>query len=119
MWQAFKAFDTPVNTYQLGEEAESESAVQEIAIEKPLSLNQIRRETVIDTLKKYQVKRSIDLGCGEGNLVSLLAKDPFFDKIGGMDGEHPLLADRQFVRKWNHQKKSESSYHEYRQARAD
>ena len=28
--------------------------------------------------------------------------------------EHPLLADRQFVRKWNHQKKSESSYHEYR-----
>ncbi len=77
---------------QLGEEAEtSESAVQEIAIEKPLSLNQIRRETVIDTLKKYQAKCSIDLGCGEGKLVSLLAKDPFFDKIGGMDVSYRSL----------------------------
>jgi 3' terminal RNA ribose 2'-O-methyltransferase Hen1 len=77
---------------QLGEEAETpESAVQEIAIEKPLSLNQIRRETVIDTLKKYQAKCSIDLGCGEGKLVSLLAKDPFFDKIGGMDVSYRSL----------------------------
>jgi 3' terminal RNA ribose 2'-O-methyltransferase Hen1 len=79
---------------QLGEESETpESAVQEVEIgqsphfvnEKPLSLNQIRHKTVIDTLKKYQAKRSIDLGCGEGKLVSLLAKDHFFDKIGGMD----------------------------------
>ena len=56
-----------------------------------VSLNQIRRETVIDTLKKYQAKRSIDLGCGEGKLVSLLAKDPFFDKIGGMDVSYRSL----------------------------
>lgn len=71
---------------QLGADDEAaELAVQEIAIEKTISLNQIRQETVVATLKRYQAKSSIDLGCGEGKLVSLLAKDPFFEQIGGMD----------------------------------
>jgi 3' terminal RNA ribose 2'-O-methyltransferase Hen1 len=70
---------------QLGAEESPELAVEEIAIEKPISLNQVRQETVLATLKKYQAKRSIDLGCGEGKLIALLAKDNFFEQIGGMD----------------------------------
>jgi 3' terminal RNA ribose 2'-O-methyltransferase Hen1 len=70
---------------QLGAEELPELAVEEVAIEKPISLNQVRQETVLATLKKYQAKRSIDLGCGEGKLITLLAKDNFFEQIGGMD----------------------------------
>ena len=59
---------------QLGEEAETpESAVQEIAIEKPLSLNQIRRETVIDTLKKYRLSRLYGVNgvkCSDSGILS-------------------------------------------------
>lgn len=77
---------------QLGAEEEPlELDVQEVAIEKPMSLDRIRRETVIATLKKHQAKRAIDLGCGEGKLISLLAKDIFFDKIGGMDVSYRSL----------------------------
>ncbi len=70
---------------QLGAEELPELAVAEVAIEKPISLNQVRHETIVATLKKHQAKRSIDLGCGEGKLVALLAKDNFFEQIGGMD----------------------------------
>jgi 3' terminal RNA ribose 2'-O-methyltransferase Hen1 len=73
------------------DEAAAELEVQEVAIEKPISLNQVRHETVVATLKKYQAKRSIDLGCGEGKLISLLAKDRFFEKIGGMDVSYRSL----------------------------
>jgi 3' terminal RNA ribose 2'-O-methyltransferase Hen1 len=69
----------------------AESEVQEKAIEKTISLNQIRQEKIVTTLKKYQAKRSIDLGCGEGKLLRLLAKDTFFDKIGGMDASYRSL----------------------------
>jgi 3' terminal RNA ribose 2'-O-methyltransferase Hen1 len=70
---------------QLGAEELPELVVEEAVIEKAISLNQVRQETVLATLKKYQVKRSIDLGCGEGKLIALLAKDNFFEQIGGMD----------------------------------
>jgi 3' terminal RNA ribose 2'-O-methyltransferase Hen1 len=70
---------------QLGAEELPELVVEEVAIEKPISLNQVRHETIVATLKKYQAKRSIDLGCGEGKLIALLAKDNFFEQIGGMD----------------------------------
>jgi 3' terminal RNA ribose 2'-O-methyltransferase Hen1 len=77
---------------QLGADDEAaELEVQEVAIEKPISLNQVRQETVVATLKRYQAKRSIDLGCGEGKLIRLLAKDTFFEKIGGMDVSYRSL----------------------------
>ncbi|MGV0025303.1 3' terminal RNA ribose 2'-O-methyltransferase Hen1 [Phormidesmis priestleyi] len=53
--------------------------------EKPISLNQIRYETIVAQLKKLHAKRVIDLGCGEGKLVAQLAKDLFFEQIAGMD----------------------------------
>ena len=59
--------------------------------EKPISLNQIRYEAVIASLKKSHAKRVIDLGCGEGKLLVQLAKDPFFEQIAGMDVSHRSL----------------------------
>ncbi len=74
-----------------GAEEVVESEVQEVAIEKSMSLDRIRRETVIETLKKHQAKNAIDLGCGEGKLISLLAKDIFFDRVAGMDVSYRSL----------------------------
>ena len=65
---------------------------QEINIEKSFSLNQQRLQTVTATLKQCNVKRVIDLGCGEGNnLLQVLAKDPFFEQIAGMDVSYRSL----------------------------
>ncbi|MGG6270385.1 3' terminal RNA ribose 2'-O-methyltransferase Hen1 [Leptolyngbya sp. AN03gr2] len=69
---------------QLETEEDTESET-EIAIEKPISLNQIRYETIAAQLKQCQAKRVIDLGCGEGKLIMQLAKDSFFEQISGMD----------------------------------
>ena len=63
--------------------------------EKPISLNQIRYEAVIASLKKSHAKRVIDLGCGEGKLLVQLAKDPFFEQIAGMDVSHRSLGTAQ------------------------
>jgi 3' terminal RNA ribose 2'-O-methyltransferase Hen1 len=54
-------------------------------IEKPISLNQQRMETVVAALKVNNAQRIVDLGCGEGKLLKLLLKEPTFQEILGMD----------------------------------
>jgi 3' terminal RNA ribose 2'-O-methyltransferase Hen1 len=66
-------------------------AQEEAAIEKPISLNQQRLETVTETLKEYRVKRVIDLGCGEGKLLRYLLKDKSLEKITGVDVAYRTL----------------------------
>ena len=58
---------------------------EEAAIEKPLSLNQQRLEKVADTLEVYNVKRIIDLGCGEGKLIKRLLQNKSLQTITGVD----------------------------------
>ena len=60
-------------------------AREEAAVEKPLSLNKQRLHAVLETLKENNVKRVIDLGCGQGNLLKILLKDDFFTQITGLD----------------------------------
>lgn len=72
------------------DEGEAGSAVQEDAQEetdtpKAPSLNKRRLATVVQALKDANAKTVIDLGCGEGNLLALLAKDSCFTRIAGMD----------------------------------
>jgi 3' terminal RNA ribose 2'-O-methyltransferase Hen1 len=62
-----------------------EQETQEDIIEKPMSLNQQRMETVVATLKANGVQKIVDLGCGEGKLLKLLLKEPTFQSILGMD----------------------------------
>ncbi len=58
---------------------------QEESLEKRINLNQQRMDWVVATLKARGVKSVADLGCGEGRLIGLLAKDFDFDKVTGCD----------------------------------
>jgi 3' terminal RNA ribose 2'-O-methyltransferase Hen1 len=60
-------------------------------IEKPISLNQQRMETVAAALKANGVNKIVDLGCGEGKLLKLLLKEPTFQAILGMDVTYKSL----------------------------
>ena len=64
---------------------------EEADIEKPISLNQQRLELVVKTLEKHQVKRIIDLGCGEGNLLKYLLKNKSIEQITGVDVSYRTL----------------------------
>lgn len=74
---------------QLNEDAADERADEEKADEKidveRLSLNQKRLGSVVAALKNSGAKRILDLGCGEGHLLSLLLKENSFTEIAGMD----------------------------------
>ncbi|MBW8880322.1 MAG: 3' terminal RNA ribose 2'-O-methyltransferase Hen1 [Asticcacaulis sp.] len=67
----------------LPEPADSEGP--EEVLEKPVNLNQQRLDWVMATLKRHGAKSVVDLGCGEGRLLALLAKDFEFDKVTGCD----------------------------------
>lgn len=64
---------------------------EEEAIERPISLNEQRISTVIAALKSADSKRVIDLGCGEGKLISALLEERGFEEIVGMDVSHRAL----------------------------
>jgi len=57
----------------------------EIALEKPLSLNEQRLGAVVAALRSSKAKRVLDLGCGEGRLLRALLKDRQFEEIVGLD----------------------------------
>lgn len=66
--------------------ADNEKAVgQEEALEKKISLNEVRMDTVVERLKDLGARRVADLGCGEGKLLSRLVHDFYFQEIVGMD----------------------------------
>lgn len=66
-------------------------AQAEEEIERPMSLNQQRLETVVNLLKQGGVKRVVDLGCGEGSLLRSLMKENGFTQITGVDVSHRVL----------------------------
>ncbi|MCL2158388.1 MAG: 3' terminal RNA ribose 2'-O-methyltransferase Hen1 [Oscillospiraceae bacterium] len=68
---------------------ESEKAEQKQ--EKKMSLNERRLDSVVSALKNSGAKRVIDIGCGEGNLLSLLVKERQFTQITGVDVSHVAL----------------------------
>ncbi|WP_405823094.1 3' terminal RNA ribose 2'-O-methyltransferase Hen1 [Streptomyces sp. NBC_01390] len=53
--------------------------------EKPTSLGAQRRDAIITALKASGATRVLDLGCGQGQLVQALLKDPAFTDIVGVD----------------------------------
>src|SRR5262249_55238403 len=54
-------------------------------LEKPLSLDEQRREAVVSSLKASGAARVLDLGCGEGRLLKALLADKQFTQVVGMD----------------------------------
>ena len=60
-------------------------AAEEVVLEERISLNQQRMGSVLAALRQSGAKRIIDLGCGEGRLLSLLLADNSFVEIVGVD----------------------------------
>lgn len=78
------------------EEPEAEAALglhdrEEEAVEKKISLHEQRLGAVLAALKGSGAKRVLDLGCGEGRLLSLLLADRQFTDILGMDVSYRTL----------------------------
>lgn len=77
------------------EEAEDEetaaNAASEQQLETPLSLHDQRLGAVLAVLKQHNAHRVLDLGCGEGRLLSKLMDDKQFEHIVGMDVSHRSL----------------------------
>lgn len=64
---------------------------EEETIEKPISLHTQRLGAVLAALKASDARRILDLGCGEGRLLSLLLADRQFSDILGMDVSYRAL----------------------------
>jgi 3' terminal RNA ribose 2'-O-methyltransferase Hen1 len=72
------------------ENAESHSREEDV-LEEKISLNQQRIDAVVSVLKEHDARRVIDLGCGEGRLLSALFKDRFFVELLGVDVSYRAL----------------------------
>lgn len=58
---------------------------EEAAVEAPLSLNEARIRAVLAELEAAGAETVIDLGCGDGKLLSRLSKDRRFARLAGLD----------------------------------
>ena len=58
---------------------------EEVAVEAPLSLNEARIQTVMAELAAAGVETVVDLGCGDGKLLSRLIKERRFTRLVGLD----------------------------------
>jgi 3' terminal RNA ribose 2'-O-methyltransferase Hen1 len=67
------------------DEQDDERARAEEAVEAKLSLNEQRIQAVISALKSASARSVIDLGCGEGKLLSALVADKAFGRLAGAD----------------------------------
>src|SRR5881227_2708389 len=73
------------------DEEQAREGQQELAIEAPIRLNDVRLQRVLSELKASGAKRILDLGCGEGKLMRELLKDRQFEEIVGMDVSYRTL----------------------------
>lgn len=69
---------------QPGGQDEHDTALED-ALEKPLTLNEQRMAAVVEVLQRRGARRVVDIGCGEGRLLSRLVRDKSFEHIVGMD----------------------------------
>ena len=67
------------------DEVAEQQATEEIVLEERISLNQQRLGSVLAALRQSGAKRVLDLGCGEGRLLSMLLADNSFSEITGVD----------------------------------
>jgi 3' terminal RNA ribose 2'-O-methyltransferase Hen1 len=67
------------------DEIAAEQDLAEERLEAKVSLHERRLATVLAVLQSTGAKRVLDLGCGEGKLLRLLAVDPRFTEVVGVD----------------------------------
>ncbi|MEZ4670736.1 MAG: 3' terminal RNA ribose 2'-O-methyltransferase Hen1 [Anaerolineae bacterium] len=79
------------NPAQDDDEEAAKKDAEEQVVEEKISLHQQRLGVVLAVLKASGARRVLDLGCGEGRLLSLLLKESQFSDILGMDVAHRTL----------------------------
>ncbi|MFE2579963.1 3' terminal RNA ribose 2'-O-methyltransferase Hen1 [Streptomyces sp. NPDC059378] len=67
------------------EEIDNAVAAEAETEEKPTPLAVQRRDAIVAALTEFGAARVLDLGCGQGQLVQALLKDPRFTQIVGVD----------------------------------
>jgi 3' terminal RNA ribose 2'-O-methyltransferase Hen1 len=76
-----------------GEETGDEAALEEEqTIESPMRLNEHRMAAVVEVLRQRGARRILDLGCGEGQLLKRLLREPTVEFLLGVDVSHQVLA---------------------------
>jgi 3' terminal RNA ribose 2'-O-methyltransferase Hen1 len=73
------------------EESAEEHAGEEEQVERKISLNEHRLNTVVAALCEAGAKRVLDLGCSYGNLLRRLLENRQFEQIVGLDVSHRAL----------------------------
>lgn len=73
------------------EEVEAKDA-QEEALERPIRLNDMRMDRVVETIKRVGGTSVLDLGCGEGRLLRELLNIPALSRIIGVEVAPRTLA---------------------------
>ncbi len=58
---------------------------EEAAVERPISLNEQRMEAVVQALRDASVRTTVDLGCGDAKLVRKLLREPWIERVVGVD----------------------------------
>lgn len=67
------------------DDEEGHSQRGEASLEKPMKLNDIRIEKVVNIVRSSEVKSVIDFGCGEGKFLKEYLKIPSLKRIVGID----------------------------------
>ena len=62
-----------------------------LSLETPISLGEERLQTVVQVLVEEGAETVLDLGCGEGRLISRLLKHKQFSRVVGLDVAHTVL----------------------------
>ena len=75
--------DPSATTMRYGQEEEQ--------LEAPLRLGEQRIQVVLDTVRTLGATRVLDLGCGEGRLISELIREPAIGSVTGLDVSHRAL----------------------------
>ncbi len=57
----------------------------EAVLERPVRLNELRVQAVVDALGQHGAARIADLGCGQGTLIRALLKEPWVERVVGFD----------------------------------
>jgi 3' terminal RNA ribose 2'-O-methyltransferase Hen1 len=82
---------------EAAEEIAQQHETEEEQVERKISLNEQRQNTVLSVLQSCGARRVLDLGCSYGNLLRRLLEDKQFEQIVGLDVSHRALeiaADR-------------------------